>query len=313
MIISEIYDVGLHIIRNIQGKTPSPVLLELMKFFSFIGEPLLFAIITLSIFWCFNEKKGFLLSFGLLISYGINLALKYLWRVPRPFVVDNTVGLAFAEGFSTPSGHSQGSATFYVLLVFLIFTHIKKNRVTTSIKIAVGIIIPLLIGFSRIYLGVHYPSDVLLGLFLGFLCAILLIITIPFFVKTILPLKKTIKIVITFAITLVGNIFIKEYLAVPALFFGFVTGFIMLTDSQSKISFKAHSTHFAHLLLRIIIGFGFLFFAYRILKKSTYFIPPEYEQLFRFIRYALIGFCGSYVIPAIFTRLKLISEPPTQG
>lgn len=73
--------------------------------------------------------------------------------------------LAHADGSSFPSGHALGSAMFFATLALVL------PRLSTWAKIAVAVVVPLLIGATRLLIGVHYPSDVLAGLAIGWLLA----------------------------------------------------------------------------------------------------------------------------------------------
>jgi undecaprenyl-diphosphatase len=92
----------------------------------------------------------------------INLLLKNFFKRERP----SMNRIIEADGFSFPSGHSMGSMTYYGFLGYLV---LRSNRKPLS-KLGLGIflcLVILLIGISRIYLGVHYPSDVLAGFIAG--------------------------------------------------------------------------------------------------------------------------------------------------
>lgn len=78
--------------------------------------------------------------------------------VPCPLVHEN--------GYSFPSGHSMNAISFYGFLIYLSYIYIKNNKIRIPAILGLSLLI-LLIGFSRIYLGVHYPSDVLGGFSLG--------------------------------------------------------------------------------------------------------------------------------------------------
>ena len=66
------------------------------------------------------------------------------------------------KGYSFPSGHSMVSMAFYGLLIYLIYKYIKNKKLKYSLIVTLSILI-FLIGISRIYLGVHYASDVIAG------------------------------------------------------------------------------------------------------------------------------------------------------
>lgn len=91
------------------------------------------------------------------------LVLKDVFTRPRPEIVPRLVEVT---GFSYPSGHSFGATSFYLLLMFLAFRSYPARRARILFAVLAGIFIGL-VCLSRVYLGVHYPSDVLSGILLG--------------------------------------------------------------------------------------------------------------------------------------------------
>lgn len=89
---------------------------------------------------------------------GYNWLMKHAVMRPRPKVHH----LVTASGYSFPSGHSVGSAAFFIILMLLIILLIK-NQTAKTILIIISLFCPLLIGYTRIFTHVHYPSDVLGG------------------------------------------------------------------------------------------------------------------------------------------------------
>lgn len=120
------------------------------------GEETLFIVFGMLLFWCVSKKHGYYL---LLVSFAgtvINQFLKLLFRVPRPWVRDPKFTIvesarAEATGYSFPSGHTQMSVGMYGSLARS-FAH----PLMRGLCIALCVLVP----FSRMYLGVHYPSDV---------------------------------------------------------------------------------------------------------------------------------------------------------
>lgn len=105
-----------------------------------------------------NKKIGLLVALNLMISTGLNLLLKNIVQRPRP----NEFRLIDETGYSFPSGHSMVSMAFYGFLIYLIYKFVKNKRLKWALIITLSILI-ITIGISRIYLGVHYTSDVLAG------------------------------------------------------------------------------------------------------------------------------------------------------
>lgn len=105
-------------------------------------------------------------------SITLNLVLKYFFDRQRPMAP-----LVEASGLSFPSGHSMVAASFYGLLIYLVWHNVKNVRLR-NLLVGLLTVFVVLIGFSRIYLRVHYASDVLAGFAAGFLWVIVGITTL---------------------------------------------------------------------------------------------------------------------------------------
>ena len=105
-----------------------------------------------------NKKVASLIIINLSIVALMNQGLKIIFQRPRP------IGFRLIEisGYSFPSGHAMVSTAFYGLIIYLSYKLIK-NKLIKTILIITNILIITLIGLSRVYLGVHYCSDVIVG------------------------------------------------------------------------------------------------------------------------------------------------------
>ena len=127
-----------------------------------------------------NKKIGTLIWINIAISTLLNQILKYIIQRPRPTefrIIDE-------RGYSFPSGHSMISATFYGFLIYLIYKNVKNKYLKYSL-ITMLVILILLIGTSRIYLGVHYTSDVLAGFLIAISYLIIFITVSDLWIKDI--------------------------------------------------------------------------------------------------------------------------------
>lgn len=149
-------------IRFWQGME-SPGLTNVMKFFTHIGSgaPVIAITIAMLLFLFFvlkHRKELILFIFVLGGSEVLNVLLKIVFHRERP-----TIHRLIPEsGFGFPSGHSMGAFSLYGVLAFLLWKHIPSRWGRLVLILACSALI-LAIGISRIYLGVHYPSDVLAG------------------------------------------------------------------------------------------------------------------------------------------------------
>lgn len=144
-------------------KLRSPTITLLMKNITKLSNTSI--IITLAIIFTIiclyvikNKKLAISISLNLLAVASLNQILKLIFKRERP------IGYRLIEmtGYSFPSGHAMVSMAFYGLLIYIIY-RLVKNKYLKVCLISLNIVIIILIGISRIYLGVHYLSDVLTG------------------------------------------------------------------------------------------------------------------------------------------------------
>jgi len=129
------------------------------KFFSFLGGGLSYIILIALIWWLFRQSLGLRLLNVLIFSSILNIILKNYFQLPRPFLVNDQIAqLSNPGGYSLPSGHAQAAVVFWITLAF--FFNKKWAWIASAYLI-------LSIGLSRIYLAVHYPSDILAGYLIG--------------------------------------------------------------------------------------------------------------------------------------------------
>lgn len=105
-----------------------------------------------------DKKYGKYITINLISITMLNQILKYIVQRPRPSeyrIIDET-------GYSFPSGHSMVSMAFYGFIIYLVYHYIENKYIKWTLCTLFTILIPL-IGISRIYLGVHYASDVIGG------------------------------------------------------------------------------------------------------------------------------------------------------
>ncbi len=109
-----------------------------------------------------NKKDGFFALINLVLVAVVCTVVKYIVRRARPegFMLIEEVG------FSFPSAHAALSAAFYGALAYLSLKRLKNKPLKITL-VAILLLLPIFIGFTRIYLGVHFPSDILAGLLLG--------------------------------------------------------------------------------------------------------------------------------------------------
>ena len=126
-------------------------------FFTRLGDIIPVTIITICLLMALNKEDRYILGSSMIITLLLNQGLKYIIQRPRPPIEERLISQG---GYSYPSGHSMMAMCLYGVVIYLINTKLKNKKLKIILTILLSIII-LLIGISRIYVRVHYPSDVL--------------------------------------------------------------------------------------------------------------------------------------------------------
>lgn len=145
--------------KNLISQNITPI----VKVITNLGSAMILIIFAISAFILIKDKKiGSFIILNLALSASINFAIKNILQRERP------IGFRLIEekGYSFPSGHSMTSFAFYGLIIYFIYKNIE-NKYIKYISIAILSTIVLSVGISRIYLGVHYTTDVLAGFLLS--------------------------------------------------------------------------------------------------------------------------------------------------
>ena len=145
----------------------SPPLTALLRWVSLLNGPVALGLYTLVLCGLFLQRghrtSAALLAVTVVGGVCLDVALKFAFHRARP---EPYFGLPTPATFSFPSGHSLMSLCFYGVAAYLISVHVDSARWRLALRVA-GALMVLLVGVSRIYLGVHYPSDVVAGFAAG--------------------------------------------------------------------------------------------------------------------------------------------------
>ncbi len=154
----------------------SPAMTVIMRFFSFIGSTLMLTILTAIVIVAFAIRRwgreAKLFAITMIGGSLLNMTLKLTFKRSRPIPFFDPWP---PETYSFPSGHSLMSACFFGALAAILNARIKKKRVRAIVWVLATVMF-LLVGFSRIYLGVHHTTDVIAG----FAAALIWIVVVRF-------------------------------------------------------------------------------------------------------------------------------------
>ncbi len=272
--------------------------------FSVLGEELVVIAILCLIYWCYNKKLGYQLAFSWLISGVIVNVAKLFIKIPRPFVTDKTLNpvekaLGHATGYSFPSGHTQSATSIYGTLSIFFGKRVKLFGYLFIIPI-------ICVAFSRMYLGVHTPYDVLAGFVIGL--AVVLVLNylytnycldsshygIILLIFTIISFGVMIFAAYEMTYTNVEVANYSDCFKVGASSLGFIFGWYI---ESTKIKFHEQGTYIGFQILKYICGMIGLV----IIKLGLSFLckqlPEDYLVL-------------TFIIPYFFTTLWITGIYP---
>lgn len=299
-----------------------PWLTSIFQFFTFLGGEQGYILLIIIIYWTFSKRVAIRVVYALLFSALLNQTLKIFIRNPRPFVIDGTYqqnwavsstdATELAQEFSTPSGHAQSSSTFWWML------HLDVKSRVTFILLPVMV---LLIGISRVYLGVHFLEDVILGWVLGFL-VVVFVLKIENRISSIwTSTSRRIRVIAVFLLPSmvwivagVASSFNADgqtFATLGGLITGTLLGIILDEELQFNPSLKEYNGFLQKVVIivsRIVIGLIPIVLSLIGLDVLFGLISGDDSFLgflFRYLRYGAVGLSGTYLAPLIFTKLKL--------
>lgn len=279
-------DFNIEIIKAIQSFS-NPILDTIVEFITMMGEEAFFIVIIAIIFWCINKKFAYRLGFTLISSMAINGIIKEVLKIPRVFGAEGirTLRIKTATGYSFPSGHTQGTASFWISVM----SNTKKKW-----SYILGITIIALVGLSRIYLGVHRPVDIIGGIVVAIIWVHLVNKIFDFLDQ---GGKKSILLILIIPM-IIGLLVFKghDYYVSVGTIVGFFSGYII----ESKyIDFNEKASLLGN-ILKLVLGISIVL----LLKVAFKKILPEY-LISDCIRYIFIGVWMTAGAPYLFKKIGI--------
>jgi len=290
-------DWGLEVVRFAQ-RAASPWLTAVVRGVTLLGAEWFFLAALPLVYWCVDRRRGARLGLLVLLSAFCNAWLKVFFAQPRPYQLDPSVGLARETSYGLPSGHAQATATFWGAAAPLF-------RRPWGLALALGL--PLIIGLTRVYLGVHFPTDLLAGWALGALFVLAEARLGDRIARGFAALRGQLRLAVPAAIALAMNAVYEQDTSLAGVFFGFSAG---LVYAPAAAPFSAGGTAAKRCLRYLfgVAGVAVLYFAPKLLLGAAAAAP-----LARFLRYGIVGAWGSLGAPWLFLRLGLAEREPENG
>jgi membrane-associated phospholipid phosphatase len=266
----------------------NPALDALFQGSTFLGDEKFYLLMIPFLYWVVDKRLAMRLGFVYLGSAYCNTLLKAIFAIPRPSFPKVQV-LAPAEGYAFPSGHAQTASTVWGYLA----TQVRRTWFWV-----LAILVMVLVALSRVYLGVHYPQDVLVGTAI----ALVIVAGYNWFVCTYgariaqLPLIAKLALGCAVPLLLLAIHTEKDAVAAMAACLGLSTG---VTLEHEWVHFRCAGSAMQR-AIRFVIGLIVLLALYLGLSAV---LPGG--LLFRLLRYALIGIWASLAAPWLFIKLHL--------
>lgn len=288
------------------------LLTSIFTFFTICTEVPVITVLTGILYWCINKKAGQRTLFALCGSLNINAGVKNFVKMPRPIGTEGLESLRVetATGYSFPSGHTQTATTFWTSMMYLF----RKAWIYI-----VGILMILGAGISRLYLGVHWPMDVIVGWVFGIALSIL-------FIKLFDYIDDSKNYYILVGLILIFGIctyFIggEDLYKMFGLYTGFALGYMVedtyinfSTENESRrknIFAKTPSRNegLGKKILRFIVGIISLLAVYLLLNymEDTLTVGKTEEiiNIIKYLKYTFVVFWGMAGAPALFKLFRL--------
>ena len=274
-----------------------PALHLFFQSFTFLGQPQFYVLVLPLLMWCVDVRMGVRVGVFLLYSSQLNAVLKGLFQLPRPCDFDPSLQLAWFEGYGMPSGHAQ----FVVAFWGAIAAWARRRWLW-----ALAVVLMLIVGLSRIYLGVHFPQDVLVGWAVGGLSLALYLAVQPGVESWLGELELRWQLLLAAGVPLILFVISpgKSVATAMGALAGAGVGFAL---ARRYVPFSASGPTWQR-FLRFVVGAAVVVPLYAVMEVLS---PAEGSWMylaFRFSYFVVIGLWTTLGAPWVFKVLHLAQD-----
>ncbi|MGQ9778595.1 MAG: phosphatase PAP2 family protein [Bacillota bacterium] len=287
---------GLDFIAAVQ-RMGSPALDALFRGASFLGSELFFLLFLPFILWCVDFTAGIRLGSYVFLSQFVNIAAKDLFQLPRPAHYRPELARVKQGGYGLPSGHAQNTIILWGALA------VWSGKAWVR---AAAAVLVLMVGFSRVYLGVHFPTDVLAGWGIGAMLLALFLAATPVVEERLTRMGLIPRIVLALALPILLALIhpAKDVVGGLAAMTGLGLGAALFAHRRSFCARGPWPRRIVRYLLGISVLAGLYLGLSAVFPRagSALYLP------FRFLRYMLLGLWAGLGAPWTFLKLRLAGK-----
>jgi membrane-associated phospholipid phosphatase len=293
----------------------TPALNVIFAFITDVGGEFGYLTLLTTVYWCVNKIVGQGMAYAYLLTATLNTWLKDIWLIPRPHrpeiepqleaagIEERLTSLRHLDSPAFPSGHAQGAFVGWGYLA---------ARFRRRWLWIVAIVMAVLISFSRMYLGVHFPQDVLAGAFVGLLYLIAWLWIEPRLRLWSRRMPRARRYLVTAALPLIVLFLHPVEGTATALgtLLGLGIGFVLESET---LRFSVDGP-WQQRILRALLGLFLIFVTYFSLSALFGLFDERTGEtlalVWRTLRYGLVGFVGAWVVPWVLIKVGLMAQEP---
>ncbi|MBE3575558.1 MAG: phosphatase PAP2 family protein [Firmicutes bacterium] len=266
----------------------TPQLDQVFYWITMGGSASFYLVLLPILYWCVNKRLAFRTGVVFLLSVYVNDVAKGFFHTPRPDPAQvRVIHPETGGGYAFPSGHTQDASTFWVYLAA------ASRQAWVWI---LGILAIVAVGLSRLYLGVHWPEDVLGGLLIGVLIAVIALRITESLDQSVRMDAFWLQLLVALGLPLLLLLLSQSPMALKVVGFleGLSAGYVL---DGAVLNFHPRAS-LGKQVIKVFIGLAVLFLLQTGLKN----VFPA-GAMYSVLRYAIMGFWASFLAPALFVLL----------